>query len=90
MTPLWLAAAVTAPLSEFADAWQPRPHPLAGARRRPARIAAAALVVVPALASAAAGATGSPPLDMRLTSVRRPCRLRAGVRVRLRAFTGAP
>ncbi|MFI5797437.1 hypothetical protein [Streptomyces sp. NPDC051677] len=71
MTPLWLAAAVTAPLSEFAGAWQPRPRPLAGAHRRPARIAAAVLVVVPALASATAGATGTPPLDMRLASVRR-------------------
>lgn len=71
MTPLWLAAAVTAPLSEFAGAWQPRPRPLAGAHRRPVRIAAAVLVVVPALASATAGVTGTPPLNMRVTSVRR-------------------
>lgn len=71
MTPLWLAAAITAPLPEFAGAWQPRPRPLAGAHRRPARIAAAVLVVVPALASATTAATGTPPLDMRVTSVRR-------------------
>ncbi|MGW1778279.1 hypothetical protein ACWCQQ_03935 [Streptomyces sp. NPDC002143] len=70
MTPLWLAAAVTTPLSEFAGAWQPRPRWSAGARRRPARIAVAVLVVVPALASATAAATGTPPLDMRVTSVR--------------------
>ncbi|MFI7409698.1 hypothetical protein ACIBU0_13645 [Streptomyces sp. NPDC049627] len=67
MTPLWLAAAVTAPAAEFATAWQPRPRFLA---RRPARIAAAALLLVPALASAAWAATGTPPLGMRVTSVR--------------------
>ncbi|SER26256.1 hypothetical protein SAMN04487983_1013125 [Streptomyces sp. yr375] len=71
MTPLWLASAVTAPPAEFAGAWQPRPRPLAGVHRRPARIAAAVLVVVPALASATTAATGTPPLDMRVTSVRR-------------------
>ncbi|KUM77167.1 hypothetical protein AQI70_14510 [Streptomyces curacoi] len=67
MTPLWLAAAVTAPASEFATAWQPRLRVLA---RRPARIAVAALLLVPALASAAWAASGTPPLDMRVTSVR--------------------
>lgn len=70
MTPLWLAAAVTAPLSEFAGAWQPRPRLLCGPHRRPARIAAAVLLLTPALASAALAAAGSPPLDMRVTSVR--------------------
>ncbi|MFF0732020.1 hypothetical protein ACFYVK_10445 [Streptomyces chartreusis] len=68
MTPLWLAAAVTAPASEFATAWQPRPRVLC---RRPARIAAAALLLTPALASAAWAATGTPPLAMRVASVRR-------------------
>ncbi|MCX4765561.1 hypothetical protein OG562_32220 [Streptomyces sp. NBC_01275] len=72
MTPLWLAAAVTAPAAEFARAWQPRPRPLAGAHRRPARIAAAVLVLVPALASATAAVTGTPPLHMRVTEVRHP------------------
>ncbi|WP_443064525.1 hypothetical protein [Streptomyces sp. NBC_00582] len=72
MTPLWLASAVTAPLPEFAGAWQPRPRPLVGPGRRPARVAAAVLVLLPALASATAAATGSPPLRMRVTAVRRP------------------
>ncbi|MGI5378816.1 hypothetical protein ACQEV2_32110 [Streptomyces sp. CA-251387] len=67
MTPLWLAAAVTAPTSEFATAWQPRPGVLV---RRPARIAAAALLLTPALASAAWAAAGTPPLGMRVTAVR--------------------
>lgn len=67
MTPLWLAAAVTAPASEFATAWQPRPQVLL---RRPARTAAAALLLTPALASAAWAATGTPPLGMRVTSAR--------------------
>ncbi|MEU6551028.1 hypothetical protein ABZ915_12230 [Streptomyces sp. NPDC046915] len=71
MTPLWLAAAVTVPLSDFAGAWQPWPRPLSGARRRPARIAAAALLLAPALVSAAVAVTGTPPLRMELTSVHR-------------------
>ncbi|WP_460070446.1 hypothetical protein [Streptomyces sp. YKOK-I1] len=70
MTPLWLASAVTAPLPEFAGAWQPRPRILTGARRRPARVAAAVLVLLPALASATAAATGTPPLRMRVTAAR--------------------
>ena len=41
MTPLWLAAAVTAPAASFAGAWQPRPRFLSGPRRRPALVAAA-------------------------------------------------
>ncbi|MFJ9540319.1 hypothetical protein ACIRPX_24040 [Streptomyces sp. NPDC101225] len=71
MTPLWLAAAVTAPPAEFARAWQPRPRPLRGPHRRTALIAACALLIAPALASAAVAATGSPPLRMRVTAVRR-------------------
>lgn len=71
MAPLWLAAAVTAPPSEFAGAWQPRPGPLSGRHRRPARIAAAVLLLLPALVSATVAATGRPPLAMRVTSVRR-------------------
>lgn len=67
MTPLWLAAAVTAPVSEFATAWQPRPRVLC---RRPARVAAAALLLTPALASAAWAATGTPPLRLRVASAR--------------------
>lgn len=71
MTPLWLTAAVTAPADEFAGAWQPCPRPLSGPHRRPARIAAAVLLLLPALTSAALAVTGSPPLRMRVTSVRR-------------------
>ncbi|MGI5438271.1 hypothetical protein ACQEV4_12885 [Streptomyces shenzhenensis] len=70
MTPLWLAGAVTAPPAEFAHAWQPRPRPLAGARRRPALVAVSALLVSPALLSAALAVTGAPPLRMRVASVR--------------------
>ncbi|MET7481935.1 hypothetical protein [Streptomyces sp. NPDC005538] len=70
MTPLWLASAVTAPLSEFRTAWQPRPRLLSGPHRR-ARVAAAVLLLTPALASAAVAATGAPPMTMRLTGVRR-------------------
>ncbi|MER5428933.1 hypothetical protein [Streptomyces sp. NPDC002588] len=72
MTPLWVASAVTAPLSEFAGAWQPRPRLMAGPRRRPVRLAAVALVLLPALASGAVAATGTPPLRMRVVAVRHP------------------
>ncbi|MFC8514777.1 hypothetical protein [Streptomyces sp. NPDC057257] len=71
MTPLWLAAAITAPAAEFAGAWQPRPRPLSGPHRRTALVVASALLVTPALVSAAVAATGSPPLKMRVTAVRR-------------------
>lgn len=74
MTPLWLAAAVTAPAAEFAGAWQPFALRLSGPYRRPARIAAAVLLLSPALASAALAATGSPPLRMEVTSVRHDIR----------------
>ncbi|MFJ5838373.1 hypothetical protein ACIQGO_16655 [Streptomyces shenzhenensis] len=70
MTPLWLAGAVTAPPAEFAHAWQPRPRPLTGVRRRPALVAVSALLVSPALLSAALAVTGAPPLRMRVASVR--------------------
>lgn len=71
MTPLWLAAAVTAPPSEFAGAWQPRPRLLSGPHRRPARVAAAVLLLAPALFASALAVTGTPPLRMRVASVRR-------------------
>ncbi|MGW2767453.1 hypothetical protein [Streptomyces sp. NPDC001275] len=71
MTPLWLAAAVTAPASAFARAWQPRPRPLSGPHRRPARIAAVGLLLLPALVSATVAVTGRPPLAMRVTAVQR-------------------
>ncbi|MFB0615536.1 hypothetical protein [Streptomyces sp. AGS-58] len=71
MTPLWLAAAVTVPLPEFARAWQPRPRPLAGPRRRAALAATAVLLLTPALVSAALAVTGRPPLRMDVTAARR-------------------
>ncbi|MEU6200515.1 hypothetical protein [Streptomyces sp. NPDC047061] len=71
MTPLWLAAAVTAPLSEFERAWQPRPALLTGPRRRPALIATVVLLLAPALASAALAVSGRPPLRMEITALRR-------------------
>ncbi|MFG2129757.1 hypothetical protein ACGFNV_18415 [Streptomyces sp. NPDC048751] len=71
MTPLWLAAAVTAPLQEFAGAWQPRPRLLSGSRRRPARLTAALLTLAPALVSAVVAVTGSPPLRMQVVAVHR-------------------
>ncbi|MFJ8794782.1 hypothetical protein [Streptomyces sp. NPDC102462] len=70
MTPLWLAGAVTAAPAEFEHAWQPRPRPLTGVRRRPALAAVSALLVLPALLSAALAVTGTPPLRMRVASVR--------------------
>jgi len=83
MTPLWLAAAVTAPASEFAGAWQPFAGRLGGAHRRPARIASAVLLVTPALASAALAATGSPPLRMEVTSVRHDARVLSRLTLRV-------
>jgi hypothetical protein len=71
MTPLWLAAAITAPPSEFARAWQPRPRLLTGRYRRPALVATAVLLVVPALVSAVVAVTGKPPLRTEIASVRR-------------------
>jgi hypothetical protein len=72
MTPLWLAAAVTAPASAFVRAWQPRPGLPSWARGGPARVAATILLLAPALACAAVAATGAPPLRMRVTAVRHP------------------
>ncbi|WP_416237107.1 hypothetical protein [Streptomyces sp. RB17] len=69
-TPLWLAAAITVPLSEFRNAWQPRPGWLTGRRRRPALAAAVVLLVLPALVSATLAVTGKPPLRMDITAAR--------------------
>ncbi|MFJ9862521.1 hypothetical protein [Streptomyces sp. NPDC101165] len=70
MTPLWLAAAITVPLSDFARAWQPRPRWLTGPRRRPALVSAVVLLVLPALVSATLAVTGRPPLRMAIASTR--------------------
>ncbi|WP_418346651.1 hypothetical protein [Streptomyces fodineus] len=72
MTPLWLAAAITVPLSDVSRAWQPRPRWLTGTRRRPALVAAVVLLVAPALVSATLAVTGGPPLRMDITAVRHP------------------
>ncbi|MEV6054650.1 hypothetical protein [Streptomyces sp. NPDC052107] len=69
-TPLWLAAAITVPLSEFRNAWQPRPRWLTGPRRRPALVAAVVLLITPALVSATLAVTGGPPLRMDITAAR--------------------
>ncbi|MGW1048457.1 hypothetical protein [Streptomyces sp. NPDC002521] len=70
MTPLWLAAAITVPLSDFSQAWQPRPRWLSGPRRRPALVTAVVALVAPALVSATLAVTGRPPLAMDITAVR--------------------
>ncbi|MBR8639227.1 hypothetical protein KEF29_07590 [Streptomyces tuirus] len=72
MTPLWLAAAVTAPASAFAGAWQPGPRLLTGPHRRPARIVATVLLLAPAPVGAAVAATGTPPLRMRVVAANHP------------------
>ncbi|WP_225830471.1 hypothetical protein [Streptomyces sp. NK08204] len=71
MTPLWLAAAVTVPLSEFTRAWQPRPRWLTGPRRRTTPACAVVLLLLPSLVSAVLAVSGRPPLRMDLTAVRR-------------------
>lgn len=71
MTPLWLAAAVTAPPAAFAGAWQPRPAFLRGPRRQRALVATGALLIAPSLVAATLAVTGSPPLRMQLVGERR-------------------
>ncbi|MEU3986205.1 hypothetical protein AB0F77_40155 [Streptomyces sp. NPDC026672] len=91
MTPLWLAAAVTAPPEEFATAWQPRPGALpAGPRRRPALAATAVLLVCPALVSAVLAVSGRPPLHLRVMSVRgTPAGVVSALTVRVSNAAGA-
>ncbi|WP_030735258.1 hypothetical protein [Streptomyces sp. NRRL S-31] len=70
MTPLWLASAVTAPLPEFAHAWQPRPRPLTGPRRRAVLAGTVAALLAPAPVCAVVAASGRPPLRMDVTAAR--------------------
>jgi hypothetical protein len=70
MTPLWLAAAITTPLSDFSRAWQPRPQWLTARRRKPVLAGAVVLLVLPALVSATLAATGRPPLRMDVKAAR--------------------
>jgi hypothetical protein len=71
MTPLWLAAAVTAPWQSFATAWQPRPAFLRGRHGRTARITAAVLLLAPTAVAVTLAVTGSPPLRMDVVGARR-------------------
>ncbi|MFD8738181.1 hypothetical protein ACFV06_25160 [Streptomyces sp. NPDC059618] len=71
MTPLWVAAAITAPWESFRTAWQPRPAFLRGPHRRGALMAAVVLLLAPSAAAVTLGATGSPPLRMQVTEARR-------------------
>jgi hypothetical protein len=72
MTPLWIAAAATAPGSAFASAWQPRlplgrlPLP----RRRAAGAALAAAVLAPAAACVAIAAASAAPMRLAIGTVR--------------------
>jgi hypothetical protein len=67
MTPLWLAAAATAPASAFAGAWQPRVPRLRG---RTARAALAAGLVAPAVLCVTAAAAADPPLQLTVNGIR--------------------
>ncbi|MET7700070.1 hypothetical protein [Streptomyces sp. NPDC005485] len=71
MTPLWLAAAVTAPPTSFTTAWQPRPAFLDGPGRRRARLATVVLLLCPSLVAVTVAATGAPPLRMHVLGTHR-------------------
>ncbi|MFJ9815404.1 hypothetical protein ACIRU3_09045 [Streptomyces sp. NPDC101151] len=91
MTPLWLAAAITVPLSEFGHAWQPRPRWLTRRRRRPALVGAVVLLLAPALVSAALAVSGRPPLRMDITAARHAtARSLAGLTLRVTNTGSAP
>ncbi|MGW9026838.1 hypothetical protein ACWGQ5_22170 [Streptomyces sp. NPDC055722] len=66
MTPLWVAAAATAPASAFTSAWQPR---LPLVRRRAVNVAVAAAVLVPAAASVTIAAASAPPIRLVVNDV---------------------
>ena len=79
MTPLWLAAAATAPPSAFANAWQPSLRRIVPARLTttlsgrwilgpPGRVALAGLLLVPAMACAAIAVTTDEPLEMDIVA----------------------
>lgn len=81
MTPLWVAAAITAPWQSFRTAWQPRPAFLRGLHRRGAQAAAVALLLAPTVAAVSLAATGSPPLRMQVVDARRTARTVTGLSV---------
>ena len=80
MTPLWLAAAATAPPSVFAHAWQPRISPAArpigrlasgGPRRLPGfatRALLAAILLAPSLLCASVAIASDEPLELAVLS----------------------
>ncbi|WP_327432408.1 hypothetical protein [Streptomyces sp. NBC_01236] len=89
MTPLWLAAAVTAPWQSFTGAWQPRPAFLRGGHRRGARVAAAVLLMAPTAAAATLAVSGSPPLRMDVVGARRAAGALTGLTLRVTNLGGA-
>ena len=79
MTPLWLAAAATAPPSAFANAWQPSlrrfvPPAVTGSRGGrwllgpPGRVALAGVLLAPAVACATIAVTADEPLEMDIVA----------------------
>jgi hypothetical protein len=89
MTPLWLAAAVTAPWQSFTTAWQPRPAFLRGRHKRGARVAAAALLLAPTAAAVTLAVTGTPPLRMDVVGARRASGAVTELTVRVTNLGGA-
>ncbi|WP_373557599.1 hypothetical protein [Streptomyces sp. Tue6028] len=89
MTPLWTAAAVTAPWQSFTTAWQPRPAVLRGRTGRRARPVAAVLLLAPAAVAVAFAATGSPPLRMSVVGARRAAGALTALSVRVTNEGGA-
>lgn len=81
MTPLWVAAAITAPWQSFRTAWQPRPAFLRGLHRRGAQVAAVTLLLVPTAAAVGLAATGAPPLRMRVVDARRTAHTVTGLSI---------
>ncbi|MFH8389685.1 hypothetical protein [Streptomyces sp. NPDC018036] len=81
MTPLWVAAAITAPWESFRRAWQPRPAFLRGPHRRGALMAAVVLLLAPSAAAVTLAATGSPPLRMQVTEAHRTAHTLTGLTV---------
>ncbi|MFJ9906196.1 hypothetical protein ACIRVK_25445 [Streptomyces sp. NPDC101152] len=78
MTPLWVAAAATAPVSAFTSAWQPRPTL---GRRRAFSVGLAAAVLAPAALCVAVAAASGPPIRLAVSDVRGDSRGIDGVTV---------
>lgn len=76
MTPLWLAAAATVPVSAFAGAWQPRIPRMSG--RTPRAMLAAGLVAPAALCTVAAAASPAP-LRLTVSGIRTVAKAHRGI-----------